>query len=205
MSAVRRPRPNRRFAPLPVLTALAVAGPLGLGSPVALARPPRLPALETAPEPGGDELPLGAADEGESVFVHVVETRPDDTKGPLKLVRHIDTSAAHGTNVTIVTNRYEELCRGKCRASVDVSERPILYFMRDGAQVSGQFRLPRGSSVVTLKYQSQRKGLLIPGMLLTYLLILPVGIPLWIAGSSRVRIANGEPSANQTFVRAPKP
>ena len=76
--------------------------------------------------------------------------------------------------------------------------------MRDGKAISHGFRLPEDADTVTVKVKPTSTGLVASGVILTSFLLLPIGIPLWIAGRPRVWIANGAPSEQQEFVRLRK-
>lgn len=137
-----------------------------------------------------------------SPTIHVIDMKPDESKGVVKLVRHTNSQSARVSSDTIlVTVNYEELCTLPCGVAVDNSERPIFFLMRDGQGVSPGFRIPSGGEVFTVKFRPPRKGMAITGIVLTWFLILPAGIPLWLAGRSKLWIASGDPSAASDFVR----
>ena len=138
-----------------------------------------------------------------STRVHIVNTRPDDDVGVLKLARYHGTTAQAAGSGVLVTTRYEPLCAEPCGVSVDVSERPIFFLVRDGNPVSHGFRLPPGDDV-TVKLKPTRRGLWTAGFILTAFLILPAGIPMLVTGKSRLWIADGPPSAEQEFSKLKK-
>src|SRR5688500_19029733 len=77
----------------------------------------------------------------ESVVVHIVNTKPDDDRGHIKLAKYKGTATAAAPNAIIVTTFYEELCTEPCGVAIDTSDRPLLFFIRDGRSVSYAFRL----------------------------------------------------------------
>ncbi len=166
----------------------------------ALARtdPPEEPApLPEAPAPEADTAPVGGT------RVHILNTRPEDDVGVVKLARYRGSEAAAVGNALIVTTRYEDLCTEPCGVPVDASERPIFFLVRDGRPVSHAFRLP-AKGEVTLKFKPPRQGLWSAGVLLTCFLILPAGIPMIVVGKSKLFIADGPPTDDQAFTRVPK-
>jgi hypothetical protein len=140
---------------------------------------------------------------GPGVIVHVVNERPDDDRGLLKLARYTGTSTQAGGNVIVITTNYEEICTEPCGVPVDVSERPILFFVRDDAAVSHGFRL-KDEGEVTLSVRPRRTGMRTAGLYLTVFLILPAGIPLLLLGRPKVSIAPGPPTPGQTFTKVKK-
>lgn len=151
----------------------------------------------TASDPLSFDSPL----ERIGPVVHVVERLPDPERGVVKLARMRDTSVDHRGNITLVTVNYFELCNVPCGVPVDVSERPLFFFVRDGSPITDAFRIPAGADEVTIEFSPNRRGMLMAGVTLTSMMILPVGIPLWIAGKSRMWIAPGDPSTAHDFVR----
>lgn len=189
--------PRARTGSLALASFLCVAST----SPRVLASPSSDTADDDA-APAERPLDDGAAEPtGESVTIHVIDPDPDGNVGTLKLVRHVQTTTAQGVGLTVVTRHYEEVCRGTCDVPVDVTERPRLYLMRDEQVVSPSFHVPRGSSEITVKFKPMRPGMWVGGLMLTCLLVLPVGIPLLVLGKSKLWIANGTPSDHQKFVR----
>lgn len=136
--------------------------------------------------------------------IHVIDTRPDGSRGVVKLARHLNTTQAQAGNIVQITVNYDELCVVPCGVSVDNSERPIYFFMRDGSPITKGFRIPQGSDEFTIKLDPGRRGMLVAGLYLTVFFIYPVGIPLWISGKSRMWIASGPPSDSNDFVRLKK-
>ncbi len=179
-------------------------------SALAPAQPgPPQPRVETsdaeAPvSPAVEREPVAAAQGTTSPVIHVLNERPDPERGVIKLARHINSAAARSGDVIHVTVNYEEQCTLPCGVAVDNSERPIFFFMRDGSPISKGFRIPSGSDTFTVKFNPGRRGMALAGAYLTVFLILPVGIPLWIAGKPKMWIAAGEPSDSNDFVRLKK-
>lgn len=97
--------------------------------------------------------------------MHVVIKNPDPNKGPVKLARHRGTQQATvaAGNAVVITTYFDELCTEPCDIAVDVTERPMFFFIRDGAPVSNTFRLNNLDGDVTVKVKTSRRGLLIPG------------------------------------------
>lgn len=186
----------------------ATAGPPQPGAPRLDTPQPGAPQSEQTPSADA-ELTATASDpisfdsplERVGPVVHVVERLPDPERGVVKLARMRDTSVNHRGNVTLVTVNYFELCNVPCGVPVDVSERPLFFFVRDGSPITDAFRIPAGADEVTIEFTPNRRGMLMAGVTLTSMMILPVGIPLWIAGKSRMWIAPGDPSTAHDFVR----
>lgn len=141
-------------------------------------------------------------EEQRTVVLHTVEKVPDDERGVLRLARYDNTShVSHGDTVVTSVN-YHELCSMPCGVPVDVSDRPILFFVRDGRPVSSGFRIPKGADEFTIKVKPGRRGMVGAGVLLTgSIAFFPIGVPLWIAGASRAWIAEGSPGDESQFVR----
>ncbi len=135
--------------------------------------------------------------------VHVLNEQPDDNRGVVKLARYRGSTAQAATNAVVITTHYDELCTLPCGESVDVTERPIFFLVRDQQPVSYGFRLP-DKEEVTLSVKPLRKGMSLAGLMLTSFLILPVGIPLWVVGRPKVSIADGAPSDGQVFKKLKK-
>jgi hypothetical protein len=204
-----------RFASLAVSAALLLASTGVSASPAPDAPDAPLPEQSGPAQPGPPQpeqrddvapttalAPAESSASADAPVVHVINAKPDDERGFIKLARHVDTSSTASGNAVLVTVRYEELCREPCGIPIDVSDRPILFFMRDGRVVSDGFRLPADAQTVTVKVKPRAAGMVGAGMALTYSLILfPIGIPLWVAGRSRAWIANGTPSDAVDFVR----
>jgi hypothetical protein len=140
---------------------------------------------------------------GDSVVVHVVNTRPDDERGHIKLAKYKGSATAVAPNAIIITTFYEELCTEPCGIAIDTTDRPLFFFIRDGRSVSYSFRLNEPGEV-TLRLAPVRSGLVAGGFILTGMLILPAGIPMWIAGMPKVWIANGPPADGQSFRKLKK-
>lgn len=92
-----------------------------------------------------------------------------------------------------------------CGVRVDVSERPVLFFVRDGKPVSNGFRIPKGPDEFTIKVKPTGAGMRSAGIAMTFLLVtFPIGIPLWVIGNPRAWIAEGSPDDDSEFVRLKK-
>jgi len=190
---------------LPALaTALALLGgprPAGAQQPTSVANDPPAPAPEptAAPEPA----PAPTATPAPTIrgpIVHVVVKNANPNKGPVKLARYRGarpTTVAAETTVVISTY-FDELCTEPCDVAIDVSERPMFFFVRDGTPVSNTFRLNNLAGDVTLKVQTTRRGLLVAG---TLTLMFLVGIPMFIAASPKVWMAQGRPGPDLKFKR----
>jgi hypothetical protein len=139
----------------------------------------------------------------DSVVVHIENTAPDDERGHIKLAKYKGTATAAAPNAIIVTTFYEELCTEPCGVAIDTSDRPLFFFIRDGRSVSYAFRLKEPGEV-TLRVKPVRNGLVVGGAMLTGFLILPAGIPMWIAGMPKVWIADGPPAEGQAFRKLKK-
>jgi hypothetical protein len=137
------------------------------------------------------------------VVVHIVNTTPDDERGHIKLAKYKGTATAAAPNAIVVTTFYEELCTEPCGVAIDTSDRPLFFFIRDGRSVSHAFRLSQPGEV-TLRLKPLRHGLVAGGAILTGFLLLPAGIPMWIAGMPKVWIADGPPAQGQAFRRLKK-
>jgi hypothetical protein len=135
--------------------------------------------------------------------VHIVNEKPDDTRGAIKLAKYRGTTTAAGGNVVVITTLYDEICTEPCREPIDTTDNPVFFFVRDGNSVSYPFRLQRDGEV-TLSLKPFRRGLSVGGMYLTAVLILPAGIPMMIAGRAKVSLAEGAPSEGQVFVKVKK-
>lgn len=192
-----RTEPTPRRLPA-LLAALSL-----LGSPMsAHAQEPTGVAIE-ASGPVVSEAPMMVAPaappaEIRGPIVHVVVKNDDPNKGPLKLARYRGarpiTSGANG----LIPSYFDELCTEPCGVAVDVSERPMLFFVRDGTPVSNFFRLNNLDGDVTVKVRTLRRGLLVAGVM-TYIFL--VGIPMLIAATPRVWMAKGRPGPDQRFKR----
>ncbi|PRP97462.1 hypothetical protein ENSA5_34060 [Enhygromyxa salina] len=137
--------------------------------------------------------------------VHVIEHKPDASRGVLKLVRHHSTSTQAVTaNAVLITQLYDEICSMPCGVPVDVSERPVFYFVRDGNPVTRGFRLTGETGEITLRVKPLKQGLYMAGLYLTVTLILPVGIPMLVAGAPKVWVADGNPENHGDFYKLPK-
>lgn len=117
--------------------------------------------------------------------MHVVVKNEDPNKGPLKLARYRGARpvVTSGPNVGPIPTYFDELRTEPCGVAVDVSERPMLFFVRDGTPVSVSFRLNNLDGHVTVKVRTLRRGLLVAGVM-TYIFL--VGIPMLIAAMPRV-------------------
>lgn len=151
------------------------------------------------------ELSLSEPDDassGAGVIVHVVNERTDEDRGLLELARYRGTTTQAGGNLIVITTNYEKICTEPCGVPVDVSERPILFFVRDGAAVSHGFRL-KDEGEVTLSVRPLRPNMHVSGFYLTFLFF-PAGIPLLLLGRSKVSIASGPPKPGQVFTKVKK-
>lgn len=143
--------------------------------------------------------------EQRSVVIHTVEKKPNDELGVLKLAQYDNTTTARSGDITITSVNYFELCSMPCGVPIDVSERPVLFFVRDGSPVSHGFRIPKGADEFTIKVQPGKSGMRVAGILMTAMIVLfPVGVPLLIAGNPRTWIAEGKPADDNEFVRLKK-
>jgi hypothetical protein len=131
----------------------------------------------------------------QGLVVHVVNERPDPNRGLLQLAHYRGETAQAGFNAIVVTTHYDVLCTEPCGEPIDVSTRPILFFVRDGSAVTRAFRLSE-TGEITLSVKPERTALLTAGL---YTAIFLVGIPMMVLGWSKVSMAKGPPSANQTF------
>jgi hypothetical protein len=147
--------------------------------------------------PTSGDLPEGF------VRVHVVNERPDPDRGFLKLAKYRATTASAAANAIVVTTHYDEICTEPCSVEIDTSERPLFFFIRDDQPASYAFRLNQPGEY-TLSVKPLRARLKAWGQILTGMLILPAGIPMWIAGNSKVSIAAGPPAAGQAFTKLKK-
>ncbi len=132
--------------------------------------------------------------------VHVVVKNANPEKGPVKLARYRglrSTTVAAGNQVVVQTY-FDELCTEPCGVAVDVSERPMFFFVRDGMPVSNTFRINNLTGDITLKVRTTRRGLLMAG---SVTLLFLVGIPMVIAAAPRVWMAQGRPGPDLDFKR----
>lgn len=165
------------------------------------------PRLGGAQEPAAAEPAAAPEAEAEPAavtgpIVHFSLLRRDPTRGVVKLARHVSSSAAVvGPNAVLVTTRYDELCSEPCGVPVDVSERPVFFFIRDGQPITSGFRLNDLGDELTLRVKPQKTGLLIAGVTLAVFLI---GIPMWIAATPKVWASPGRPGGNLSFRRLKK-
>lgn len=198
-----------------LLTALATAS-IPMGSTAFASQPTEPAAAEqpgpptSDPEAASDPLaqpdaPQGAAPIGGGTgpVVHVINEMPDEDRGLLKLARYRGTTTQAGGNVIVFTTNYDELCTEPCGVPIDVTDRPIFFFVRDGNPVSYGFRLKEGEEL-TLSVRPERGNMRAAGTLLTVFLILPAGIPLLILGKPKVSLASGAPSPTQDFRKLKK-
>jgi hypothetical protein len=128
--------------------------------------------------------------------VHIINEKPDADRGFLKLVKYRGETAQASVNTIVVTTHYEELCTEPCAAPIDVSDRPVLFFIRDGKQASNAFRIAAGEPEVTLSVKPLNRPLWTAGV---YMSIILVGIPMLVAARPRVSMAAGPPSPSQSF------
>ncbi len=135
--------------------------------------------------------------------IHAVDVKPDNSRGVIKLVRKKGETTNVAPNAIVVTTLYEELCNLPCGVQIDNSERSMFFFIRDGKPASYPFRLP-SSGEHTLELRAYRHGMRTAGVYLTYMLLLPVSIPLLVAGGARVKIAPGNPDSATEFERLKK-
>lgn len=132
-------------------------------------------------------------------IVHIVVKNADPDKGPLKLARYRGARPVVTTGDKIVIPTYfDELCTEPCGVAIDVSERPMFFFVRDGTPVSNFFRLNNLEGHVTVKVKTLRRGLLMAGAMTLMFL---VGIPMVIAAAPRVWLARGRPGPDLRFKR----
>lgn len=137
--------------------------------------------------------------------IHTVEKAPDGERGVLKLARYDSSSQARAGDTIIVSVQFEDLCNMPCGVPIDLSERPILFFVRDGQPVSNGFRIPKGADEFTIKVKPGQAGMRYAGMIFTALIVtFPIGIPLWVIGNPRAWIAEGSPDDNNEFIRLKK-
>ncbi len=159
---------------------------------------------QPAVPPATQDSPVPGADPSTGPLIHVVDMRPDESKGVLKLVRYSGTSSQAAPNAIVVTTHYDEICTVPCGVRVDTSERPKFFFIRDEQPASYAFRLPQNGEH-TIELKAVRKGMRNAGVYLTYSIILfPIGVPLWVAGSSKIKIAEGSPDSATDFRRLKK-
>jgi len=184
--------PRRRL--LALLAALAI---LGSPAPAAAQDPTSAPTMPSTlvPEPAEIRGPI----------VHIVVKNEDPNKGPVKLARYrgMRTIVSNGSpvvsgNNVVVPNYFDELCTEPCDVAVDVSERPMFFFVRDGTPVSNFFRLNNLDGHVTVKVRTTRRGLLMAGVMTVMFL---VGIPMVLAAAPRVWVAKGRPGPDLRFKR----
>ena len=107
------------------------------------------------------------------------------------------TTLAAG-NTVVISTYFDELCTEPCDVAIDVSERPMFFFVRDGTPVSNTFRLNNLAGHITLKVQTTRRGLMVAG---TLTLLFLVGIPMFIAATPKVWMAEGRPGPDLKFKR----
>lgn len=180
-----------------------------LGAPATAAAQDPSPAPSAAaqdPSPVPTTVPSGpvapAPAEVRGPIVHIVLKNDDPNKGPIKLARYRGARPVVTTRDQIVIPTYfDELCTAPCGVAVDVSERPMLFFVRDGTPVSNFFRLNNLDGHITVKVRTLRRGLLMAGVM-TYLFL--VGIPMIIAATPRVWMARGRPGPDLRFKRLPR-
>ncbi|MBK7826048.1 hypothetical protein [Nannocystis sp.] len=185
----------------------------------------RLPALTAAltllgsPQPAGAQEPTSEANDAKATapapapapaaapsapirgpIVHVVVKNADPDKGPVKLARYRGArpTTVPAGNTVVMSTYFDELCTEPCDVAVDVSERPMFFFVRDGTPVSNTFRLNNLAGHITLKVQTTRRGLMVAG---TLTLLFLVGIPMFIAATPKVWMAEGRPGPDLKFKR----
>lgn len=142
---------------------------------------------------GGSEIEAPAL--AQEVIVHVVNERSDPNRGLLKLARHRGSTAQASHSAVVVTTHYDVLCTEPCGVPIDISDRPILFFVRDNDWVTRAFRLNEPGEV-TLSVKPKRPGLLLAG---AATMIILIGIPMLVVAWPKVSMAKGPPSAGQTF------
>lgn len=203
----RRPRLTALVAALAILGAPATAAAQDPSAPPTVPTVPAVPTVTTtaptvAPTvpttaPSGPVAPAPAEVRGP--IVHIVVKNEDPNKGPLKLARYRGARpvATSGQQLVIPTY-FDELCTAPCGVAIDVSERPMLFFVRDGTPVSHFFRLNNLDGHITVKVRTLRRGLLMAGVM-TYLFL--VGIPMLIAATPKVWMAKGSPGPDLRFKR----
>ena len=133
-------------------------------------------------------------------IVHFVVKNANPNKGLVKLARYrgaIQAAVPAGNAVTLPTY-FDVLCSEPCDVAVDVSERPMFFFIRDGHPVSHGFRLHNLEGHVTLKVKTLNRGLALAG---AATLMFLVGIPLLIGAAPRVWLAKGRPGPGLAFKR----
>ncbi len=172
--------PMSAHAQVPTGVALEASGPLVSEAPMMVA-PAAPPAEIRGPT------------------VHIVVKNEDPNKGPVKLARYRGARpvVTSGDKVVIPTY-FDELCTEPCGVAVDVSERPMFFFVRDGTPVSNFFRLNNLDGHITVRVRTTRRGLLMAGAMTLMFL---VGIPMVIAAAPRVWAAKGRPGPDLRFKR----
>ncbi len=144
----------------------------------------------------------GSASQPRTVVIHTVEKAPDEERGVVKLAMFNSTSRGKVGTSDIVMVNFEELCSMPCGVPIDVSERPVLFFVRDGRAVSKGFRVPVGADEFTIKVKPIRSSMHGMGVVLIALIAtFPIGIPLVVVGKSRTWISQGAPGEDNEFVR----
>jgi hypothetical protein len=190
------------IATTPMLANAAVPPP---GSEPAPAPAPAVaPPVEAAPAPAPALAPAPApALAATGPVVYLINEKPDESRGPLKLARYRGSTAQAAGNTVVVTTLYDEICTEPCGVQVDATDNPRFFIIRDEKPVSYAFRLNRQGEI-TLSIKPGRAGLQFGGVILLSFLILPAGIPMLIAGASKVYIADGPPSEGQVFAKLKK-
>ena len=193
----RRPRLTALVAALALLTPTTAAAQDPSPAPTVPAVPavPAVPTTVPTTVPSGPVAPV----EVRGPIVHIVVKNDDPNKGPLKLARYRGARpvVTNGEQLVIPTY-FDELCTEPCGVAIDVSERPMLFFVRDGTPVSHFFRLNNLDGHITVKVRTLRRGLLMAGVM-TYLFL--VGIPMIIAATPKVWMARGRPGPDLQFKR----
>jgi len=182
-------RSLRRHLPALATALSLLGGPRAAAAQAATTEPATATPTPSAVAPG-KPMPI----------VHFSVRNADPNKGPVKLARYRGpTQAAVAAGNTVVVMPYfEVLCTEPCDAAIDVSERPMFYFVRDGHPVSHAFRLSNMTGHVTLEVKTLRRSLALAG---AYTLMLVIGIPMLIAAMPRVWIARGQPGPGLRFKR----
>ncbi len=136
-------------------------------------------------------------------MVYLVNEKPDESRGPLKLARYRGSTAQAAGNTIVVTTLYDEICTEPCAVQVDATDNPRFFILRDEKPVTYAFRLNRPGEL-TLSIKPARSGLQFGGLILLCFALLPAGIPMMAAGAPKVYIADGPPSPGQVFTKLKK-
>ncbi len=135
-----------------------------------------------------------------TVVIHVLNERPDPDRGFVKLARYESMASMDAAGGSVTITQYSEICTVPCDVEIDTSDRPLFFFIRDERAVSYTFRLP-SEGEHTVRVRPPRRGLVAGGVILTYMALLPAGVPMWVSGQPRVTVAMGPPEPGQHFRR----